>query len=78
MSLPDSAFADRKNRRFPIHDRNHTHAALLLFTRNRDIISFGDQEQEVHDNIISACKRFDIKHTTCNFCATQAEKVILN
>lgn len=76
-SLPDSAFADRVGRRFPICNRSYVRSAM--FWMERDIARFMQTEtncEEIHDRIVHAGKKFGISHRKCLLCKGLPEKVM--
>lgn len=74
--LPDSAFADRIGRRFPIYDISHARAAL--FWMEQDIARFMKEPycEEIHNRIVRAGKKFGIPHRKCPLCKGLPEKVV--
>lgn len=53
-SLPDTAFADRANRRFPITDRANTWASAGYFAKTASQIGYSPMQ---HDAVLSTIKR---------------------
>jgi hypothetical protein len=84
-SLPKSMFADREGRRFPIYDIPHVRYALAQWNilmidskgkLNSSLESQREKMRLIHDRILKAAKKFDIKHNhVCEFC--KPVKVIL-
>lgn len=56
-SLPDSAFADPKARKLPVHDETHARLAWSMLSRTEDLQT---PVSQVRKNILSALKRFGV------------------
>jgi len=77
-TLPKSYFADRENRRFPIYDIPHVRYALAQWNilmidskgkLNTSLESQREKMRLIHDRILKAAKKFDIKtRHVCEFC----------
>lgn len=86
--MPNSSFADRKNRMFPIIDEHYVRGAWVAFSNlylngdktkkypiDKPVLRTEEEIQRLHNIILKASKNFQIHHQSCEWCMERKEKV---